>query len=94
MLQINSLADFKKALKVGVEVETEHAKIGSFGIRKISIVQTNSFALSTTKKNGEIVDSWCQYPKAKDIECNGTNTVKIFWGEGDRRELILTYTIL
>lgn len=90
-MQIKTLADFKKAIQVGVKLETIHAKLGSFGVREVSIKQTNSFALKTPKPDNKFVDSWCEYPKAKDFECDGTDTVKIFWGEGEKRELILTY---
>lgn len=86
-----TLSDFKRRLKVGVELETIHAHIGSFGTRKVSIVQSNSFALSTTRTTGEVVDSWCEYPKAKDFEIVDKDTVNIYWGEGERREKILTY---
>jgi hypothetical protein len=150
MIQIKSLADFKRAIKVGAKVQTHHAKFGDMGVRTISIAQSNSFALATNKVElieiepkpsnqmvyctgkfleftedkfllhqqniqfsvgdivcvtndvesvyicviSSLVDSWCEYPKSKDIECNGTNEVAIFWGDGANREKILTYTFL
>ena len=147
MQTINTLADFKRAIKVGAKVHTMHHKFGDMGVRTISIAQSNSFALATNRielidveaqtaniniksdskfidfieakfilhqqkvqyKYGDIIsvndsvfmkvvstdtNSWCEYPKAKDIQCNGTNTVTIFWGEGAKRESILTYTFL
>jgi hypothetical protein len=87
---MKTLQDFKKAIQIGKEIETIHARLGSFGKRKISIVQSNSFALETVR-NGETVNSWCQYPKAKDIEFKNENTAVIYWGEGEKREQILTY---
>ena len=90
---MKNLSDFKKRLKVGQQIETIHANLGSFGIRKVSIVQSNSFALETIKE-GKIVNSWCEYPKAKDFEIVNENTCKIFWGEGERRSHILTYTFI
>lgn len=90
---MKTLSDFKKRLKVGTQIETMHAHLGSFGIRKVSKVQTNSFALETLRDN-KIVDSWCEYPKSKDFEIVNENTAKIFWGEGAKREHILTYTFL
>jgi len=94
MIQINNLSQFKKALKVGQMVKTVNHRYGDMGTRPISIVQSNSFAMKTTKESGEIVDSWCEYPKASEIECNGTNEVSIFWDVRGQREKILTYTLI
>jgi hypothetical protein len=92
---MNNLSQFKKRLKVGVKLETTHTKLGSFGVRPVSIVQSNSFALTTVKNlpdgGTETVNSWCQYPKASDIEFPDADTANIYWGEGERREHILTY---
>ncbi len=90
---MKTLADFKRRLTVGTQVETNHLKLGSFGIRPISIVQSNSFAFKTTR-DGRLVDSWCEYPKAKDIEFIDKDTVRIYWGEGDKREPILEYKFI
>lgn len=87
---MQNLAQFKKRLQIGANVETIHAHLGSLGIRKISKVQSNSFALETIR-NGENVDSWCEYPKAKDFEIIDENTAAIYWGENEKREKILTY---
>ena len=109
MISINNLSQFKKALQIGIKLETTHHTgkfVGrdengvaqyqplKFPTREVSIVQSNSFALKTTKKDGKIVDSWCQYPKSKDLECNGSNEVTIFWGEGEKREPVLTYKFI
>jgi len=75
-----TISEFKKKLEVGDYLNTIfHCvfngrdedgciiyKSETKGIRKVSIKQTNSFALETTKKDGTITDSWCDYPKAKD----------------------------
>lgn len=90
---MQNLAQFKKKLTVGTKLETIHARLGSFGIREISIVQSNSFALATMKPEG-IVNSWCEYPKAKDFEIIDENTAAIYWGEGEKREKILTYKFI
>ena len=77
---MKNISQFKKALKVGVMLKATHHttfngrdekgkviyKDSDLGTRKVSIVQTNSFACSTTKSDGEIVDSWCAYPKASE----------------------------
>jgi hypothetical protein len=88
---MKNLSQFKKRLQVGQVLETIHSKFGSYGERPVSIVQSNSFALKTTKTNGEITDSWCEFPKASNIEFPNENTAVIYWGEGDKREQILTY---
>jgi hypothetical protein len=91
---MKTLSDFKKRLQVGTKLETyNHNLKTSFGTRTISIVQTNSFALDTLR-NGEIVKSYCEYPKASDFEILDNNTALIYWGSGDKREPILTYTFL
>jgi hypothetical protein len=90
---MKNLADFKRRLKLGCKIETTHARMGSLGIREVSIVQSNSFALKT-QRDGKAIDSWCEYPKAKDIEFLDENTAVIYWGEGERREQILTYKFI
>ena len=91
---MKTLADFKRKIKEGVQIETfNHYLNVSFGIRKVSIVQSNSFALETIKE-GEKVDSWCQYPKAKDIEFVDNNTACIFWQLRGQRTKVLTYKFL
>ena len=90
---MKNLSDFKKRLSIGTQLETIHAKLGSFGVRKVSIVQSNSFALETIRED-KTVNSWCEYPKASNIEIVNQNEVNIFWGEGAKRELILTYKFI
>lgn len=104
---IKTLSDFKKALKIGVKLSAIHHKTfdrrdedgnviykdSSLGIREVSRLQTNSFALKTTRTSGEIVDSWCAFPKAS--ECTfADNAITIH--EIDRDGVIskvLTYKI-
>ena len=91
---MKTLADFKKRLQVGTKLETFNHNLNvSFGTRVISIVQTNAFALDTLR-DGNIIESWCQYPKASDFEILDNNTALIYWGSGDKREPILTYTFV
>ena len=96
-MNINSLNSFKAALKAALvnkqDIHTLNANIGDMGVRKLSVVQTNSFAFATLKE-GKIVDSWCQFEKAGNYEFNNSNVVKVFLGEGAKRSLILTYTFL
>jgi len=91
---MKNLSDFKKRLQVGTKLETyNHNLKASFGVRPISVVQTNSFALDTLR-DGEIVQSWCQYPKASDFEIINENEALIYWGENEKRTPILTYKFI
>ena len=92
---IQNVAQFKKALQIGVMLKAVHHqafagrdedgkviyKEESLGVRPVSIVQTNSFALATEKvKDGvkSLVDSWCDYPKAKESKIeNGVLTIYV-----------------
>lgn len=87
---MKTLSDFKKRLSPGVKLATEHAKFGQLGVREIERVQSNAFTL-LTDKNGEMVESWCYFPKASDFEVLNKDTALIYWGSGNGRELILTY---
>ena len=44
MIKIENLSQFKKALQVGIKLETTHHTFGNMGVREVSIVQSNSFA--------------------------------------------------
>ena len=96
-MNISNVSQFKKALKDALvnkqDIHTLNTRFGDMGIRKLSIVQSNSFAFSTMKE-GKMTDSWCEFEKAANYEFDGSNIVKIFWGEGEKREHILTYTFL
>ena len=107
MIQIQTLSDFKKAVKLGTKISgTHHMKFNGrdeqgnvlytdapLPTREVSIVQSNSFALKTTKTTGEVVDSWCYYPKAK--ECTFADNVITIHEENREGKLIpvLSYKI-
>lgn len=89
---MKTLADFRRALKVGTRWEGfNHYYQSSFGVREVSKVQSNSFAFKNTKDNGEVSNSWSDFPKAKDIKFREDGTVEIYkeWVDGYR--LMLTY---
>lgn len=103
MTTIKNLSEFKKAIKVGVMLHCfNHPSNKDMGIRPVSIVQSNSFALATKKieTSGpdrgieKTINSWCKFEKSGNYLFDGSNTVKIFWGEGEKRELCLTYTFI
>lgn len=104
---MKTITDFKKQINIGRKVHTVKYdyKLDSqlhfdLGIREISKVQTNAFALETTRSTGEIVDSWCNFPKKDKVEFHADNPNKItikdeIFCNGKREILpILTYTIL
>jgi hypothetical protein len=76
--QFKTVSEFKKILAVGDRLHCIHHmdfagrdaemkpiwKDKDMGIREVSIKQTNSFALKTTRTDGKVTDSWCSYPKA------------------------------
>lgn len=111
MIQIKTLADFKRALKVGQLINcTRHIKVGIdpqtgeiltqdevLPTRVISIVQSNSFAVTTYKlPGGEMRDSWAEFPKSANVECIDNKIT--FYSEGtlniNKRQRIkmLTYS--
>lgn len=47
------------------------------GVREVSIVQTNSFALATVQSGGNTINSWCAYPKKDEIKFIDNDTVQI-----------------
>jgi len=100
---MKNVAEFKRGLKVGRKIHTifhkefshrdEKGKVvykdKDMGIREVSIVQSNSFAMKTTRSDGSTVNSWCNYPKASESLFND-GAVTILESEGDRKP-VLTY---
>lgn len=66
----STLAEFKRILTTGDNVHCyNHILNKDMGTRKVSIVQTNSFALATPQVGSDQVkDSWCEYPKASMVK--------------------------
>ena len=79
-IEIKSLADFKKTIKVGMKIHTIWHQwkwtTGENGYcifeekvsesREISIIKSNQFAIKTPKSDGTFVDSWMLHPKASE----------------------------
>lgn len=77
MKTFNTLAEFKRLLQPGDKLHTvNHTNVIGrdsnnkvvygdyvYPVRECSIKQSNSFAFKT-EKEGKIVDSWCDFPKA------------------------------
>ncbi|NJO63171.1 MAG: hypothetical protein HC836_34620 [Richelia sp. RM2_1_2] len=97
MKTFKTVSEFKKILATGDKLHAVHHmefdgrdeqqkpiwKDKDLGIRVVTIKQTNSFALATTKKDGSICDSWCGYPKASEAKVEN-NKLTIF--EKDMRK--------
>ena len=83
---MKTLADFKRTIKRGQKWSGYH-HIGhkDLGIREVVAVLSNAFAFQDPNHNRP---SWCDFPKAKDIEVMG-DTVKICQG----KTLVLTYKL-
>lgn len=80
LIKIKNMAEFKRFLKVGQKLVftnvDESGKITQRAVRTITVVQSNSFALTSPRDPS--VSSWHEYPKAKDvtfIQCDNQNTV-------------------
>lgn len=68
---MKNLSQFKKAIKIGTQLKVTTFWFGKpeTTIRTVVKAQTNSFATSFTRENGELIDSsWMDYPKAKDCK--------------------------
>lgn len=106
---MKTLADFKKRLIVGQKLQTTHHLTFAgrneqnqpiftnkdLGVRPVSIVQSNSFALKTVNKDGKEVDSWCSYPKAKECVFKDDNTLTILEEQRNGKLIpVLTYQFI
>ena len=68
---MKTLKEFKSAIKVGTKLKVTTYWFGKpeTAIRTVVKAQTNNFATSFTRENGEFIDgSWMDYPKAKDCK--------------------------
>jgi hypothetical protein len=88
---MKTIADFKRSLTVGSKLHSifHQASLGrdaqgqiilgdeDKGIREVSIVQSNSFALKTVNREGKTVDSWMSYPKKDECKFLDENTIQI-----------------
>jgi len=95
---MKTIADIKRAMQVGVKVHCFNHRLGKdMGVRTVSIVQTNSFAL-VTEVNGVLTDSWCNFPKRDEVEYSDNSfTVLLDYarqGEAPDFKKVLTYTFV
>lgn len=95
---MKTVADFKRRIKKDVKLHCvfhqaaqgrdENGRLiltdEDKGIRAVNIVQTNQFTLLTTKSNGDIIDSWINFPKAS--QCKFIDDDTIMYLEPDFRE--------
>lgn len=76
---MKTLADFKRRIKPGVKLHTIfHSMSGDIdkGIRPVTIVRTQNFALKTEQPD-KIIDSWVNFPKANDFKIVDCNTIQM-----------------
>jgi len=86
---MKTIADIKRAFTVGSKWHTiNHIINKDFGIREISIVQSNQIALKT-EHNGVITDSWLSFPKKTNTVFNSDTSFTIMSDDGRK---VLTYT--
>lgn len=85
------IADFKRSMFAGRMVHTvyhrefkgrdEKGEIiygdKDMGIRPVTIVQSSQFAMKTTKTDGKVVDSWCNWPKKSECIFNQDGSITI-----------------
>lgn len=76
---MKTLADLKRKMKIGSKWEAIHFNGWSPGVREIAEVKTNKIGFKTVRENGEIVTSWVDFPKAKNILFQ--NGWVEFWGD-------------
>lgn len=89
---MKTLADFKRALTLNSKWDCFNHFYGcSLGIREVSKVQNNSFAFKTLKDNQEEINSWCDFPKSKDIKFKEDGSVDIYCQWDGEYRLMLTY---
>ncbi len=89
---MKTLADFKRALQIGTKWEGYNCyNQQSLGIREVSIRRSERFAFRIINSAGEVRDSWCDFPKAKDIKFREDGTVEIWQMWSNEYQLLLTY---
>lgn len=95
---MKTISDFKKRMQVGAKVSTklywynkdtkEPILQRDYGVRTVSVNQSNSFAMKTRKIiDGDEVDvftdSWANWPKKDEFIVIDKNTVKYTFGFGE-----------
>jgi hypothetical protein len=87
---MQTIADFKRRLAPGVKIHTiYHQKIlgrdakglvfgdEDKGIRTVNRVLSTQFTLNTMR-NGNMIESWMQFPKAKEVKFLDEDTIQIY----------------
>lgn len=81
---MKTIADFKLKMIKGAKVDSklfwkkngEWQQVNDLKDREVTIVQSNSFALSINK-DGKIVNGWCDWPKSNQFTVIDENTAQI-----------------
>lgn len=86
---MKTIADIKKAFTLGSKWHTiNHIVNKDFGVREISIVQSNQIALKTIHQ-GVVTDSWISFPKKSNVVFNSDISFTVLTDDGRK---VLTYT--
>jgi len=95
---MKTLADLKRAMKLGSRWKTTHA-YGFFSknkIREIVEVKTSKVGFFTERDDGKTVVSWFEFPKSTELTFN-ENIVEIrpvWWKEKGHRDPFMTYELV
>jgi len=108
MQTINTVADFKRLIQIGVKVgcifhmeRNGRDEVGNVTYkdlereeREVTIKQTNSFALKTWQETKQkFVDSWCSYPKATEVIIKDNKITILEQNREGNKIPVLTYWI-
>lgn len=88
---MKTVADFKRKMILGAKVNSslywvdratnELKQVNELKDREVTIVQSNSFALSM-EKGGKQVNSWCDWPKRDQFKVIDENTAECIFEGG------------
>lgn len=83
MKTFSTLAEFKRILEVNDKLECTRHTFNPciYPVRKVTIKQTNCFALETKLPDGRFENSYLEYPKAR--ECKVENNQLIILENGN-----------
>lgn len=76
MIELRTLADLKRFVRVGMVIDCEHlTRPEVSGRRTITKVQTNAIVMSYTKPDGTPGETWGRWDSAKHVQFHGDNSV-------------------
>ena len=110
---MKTVADFKRRIKPGIKLHCTYHQASKGrdennrliltdedkGVRSVNRVLSSQFTLLTTKSDGQVVDSWINFPKATQCKFLDDDTIQYLdfdFRDQDSKQLIplLTYTFI